>query len=475
MSKKFLLVIISFLFTTITQAQELFSKVELSKNALDSETIGIVDNQENVNLINIGLTTIFHSKYNEAGTLLFQKKYSRPNYIYSSTQGYSINEDNSIILYFSNGKNKLFGNITLPQDADAKPIYSEFTVNGKKEKFLVAINDSGLFYIYTYLKNTSILKRYTVSKEIKEVIDFNLTKERFYNFKNEIAPLSEVLDPWNVTLIESNVPNSIDIASEKIKLYIKGNEHIFTMNHRKIATRTIRLNKHSNEVSIGYYNMPARLFSLNEGLRSNSFIFKDCVYQFICSKQRLNLSAYDLETKELIKEYNFDKNDDLTIKNEALKQEGGTYAFGGKRNLEKTSQFLRKISKSQDVGIYIFQKDNRLNLSMGGKIAINHGSPISGGFGNPATGGISVGAYASYSTTRSVFINCLFDPKTFEHLEGQLDKNIFDRISEHADFLKESNQVKKLKLESVFKYKDTFMQGYYDKKKEIYYLKKYKI
>lgn len=412
---KYFYVVLTCLFFIINSvsSQELFSKASLSKEALNSETIGVVDYQNNINLIHIGIETIYHTKHDETGKELFQRKYQRPNYKYTQIRGYSVNNNNQVILYFSNKKANLFASILLTEDVTNKTNYSEFELEEKNEKHLISFND-GAFYIYTYIKNSSIIKKYVLFENILEIIEYDLTEERFRNKKNETVLFSEIIGSSPVTLIEKNIPSSIEIVSEKIKLFIEEKKHVITLNHTKNATRIIYFDKKSKNVETSYYPMPLRAFSTtssNGDLRSNSFIFKNYLYQFICSKRRIVLSAIDLKTKTLIKEYNLDKDDDLSIANEPIKQVGGTYAFGAKRDLEKTSQFLRKTAKSQDVGINVFQKNEKLNLSIGGKSEINLGNYNFNGFGSAASLGFSSlsGVYASYSATRSVYINCLLN------------------------------------------------------------------
>ena len=307
----------------------------------------------------------------------------------------------------------------------------------------------------------------------------NLNSERFnpQNFKNN-----------------NSLPSSIEIASRKIKIYAVANEHIITLNHRKSATRIISINADNKEFKVTHVNIPVREFN-NEltFVKSNSFIFKDKIYQLICSKHRLHISAHKMADGELIKEYKFLKDDDLTILNSPIIQKGGTYMFGGERTLEKTSQLLRKLSNAQNTGLFVYEQNGNLNLTIGGYTeARSTGVGVGVGFGAMSMGmagfgattlpnGFTIrnysnptfGAYNSYSYSKSVRAKCLFDPETFEHIEGKVEKNIFDKASSHAKRIKKLNVSKTLALETIFKYKDFFIQGYYNRKDKEYILYKF--
>ena len=163
--------------------------------------------------------------------------------------------------------------------------------------------------------------------------------------------------------------------------------------------------------------------------------------------------------------------------------------FGGERTLEKTSQLLRKLSNAQSTGLFVYEQNGNLNLTIGGYTEIrstggNFGAMNMGmgGFGSTTLpNGITIrnysnptfGAYNSYSYSKSVRAKCLFNPETFEHIEGKVEKNIFDRASSNAEKIRKQNISKILALETIFKYKGFFIQGYYNRKNKEYILYKF--
>jgi len=127
--------------------------------------------------------------------------------------------------------------------------------------------------------------------------------------------------------------------------------------------------------------------------------------------------------------------------------------------LEKTRQFLRKVSNSKR-GIAAYRLENELQLTIGGvkKIATGGMPMMMPGFGLPigAIGAMTISVnpvfftYGSYTRTKSTYINSLFDNEELTHIEGEVTPNVFERIGAYAEEIKP-------KYETVYKHGNDFV------------------
>ena len=92
--------------------------------------------------------------------------------------------------------------------------------------------------------------------------------------------------------------------------------------------------------------------------------------------------------------------------------------------------------------------------------------------------------YNSYSSSKTTYINCLFD-ENFNHLDGKLEENVFDKIKKFEKRFKLESATKKLsdgsyenleypqykmKLKNVFYHNGKHYLGYIQSKTKKYHL-----
>jgi hypothetical protein len=448
-------------------------KVDFSKFYVDSP-FSLVDNNEQLHLFFMSKSKATHLIYDEKYQLKTANNYNQPPSPFKDLLGYSLNGSSAINLYFSNPKSNRFlvrfieeGEITIEKEFDFKI---------KKELFIKAINHQNNFYILTAVKATSILKLYKFDGDQYNIQTYDFSQKRFLDYKNEPIELSKLLKEVSVVpIVEEEVPSAIDITSKIVKIYPKKDHLILTFDHRDSGTRIMRLNLSNGESDFSYHSVATNLFTkASYNLSSNSFLYRNRIYQLIADRYLLVFTIKNLADGELIKEYSFNEDDiDIPIANSPIYQDGSLYS-GKVRELDKTKQFLRKTSKSA-VGVFAYEKEGLLQVQLGGVSEINTGGggAVFGAFGGipiATAGALTVTfnpaffAYDSFSKTRSVFIKCLFDINTLEHLPGPTENTVFDNVADYADTLE------RIDLETVFRRDDYFIYGYYHKKNKTYSL-----
>lgn len=204
-------------------------------------------------------------------------------------------------------------------------------------------------------------------------------------------------------------------------------------------------------------------------LTSNSFFIDNKLYQIKSSPDLFYFTVKDLENNT-IKKYSATANALIEFKNSEIYQEGGD--FGGKRILESSSQFIRKINNLNS-GLSCYHIGQNTLITFGGVSAVQQstGQVTFGQFGlvgalvavavfNP-----TMNSFNSYSNRKVVKIEGLFDNEG-NHINGELQPLAFDKI---RTFFDKNNDVSS---QTLFKM-DAYYLGYYDNKTKEYIIRKF--
>ncbi|AXT51690.1 hypothetical protein D1818_12885 [Aquimarina sp. BL5] len=409
--------------------------------------------------------------------------------------GYNI-EGNTYSIFFSDSWSTKFGVQTFDFDTKtAKNTFLDFKIKG--EKYVESVVYNNKIHVITITKKSSDLNIYTFDKQFiptKNTVSLkeleypnprsrNHTINAYYLLLSDTGGISRsVID---IEKIEGSNPNVIETTSKENKLYQFNNQLVFSFDYNHKKTQLCFIDLETFETVVKSYDKPS---NTEEGYRkSNSYIFDNKLFQIASSNQKMKFTVLDLKTEKMIKEYKVTKEDTIRFKNSPIIQEGGGILPGFSENrvreMEKTSKYLRKISSS-DLGISVYKVDNAYNIVLGGtkEITTSNGytgiNGFGGGFGMGGTVGGSTVAwigfnptfynYSSYTTTKSTYINCLFD-NNFDHIQGDIKKNGYDRLFEFED-----NLDIKTKAVNIFLHKDRLHYGFFDPNKRTYELYSFK-
>jgi hypothetical protein len=396
--------------------------------------------------------------------------------------GYSIQGD-TYYIFFKNNTDKKFGYIEFNFKSNTVAQFPlDFKLEG--EKYVEAITHNNVFYLMTSEKKTDYVNFYEFTQQkqlLKHAVDFNSVSYKSSSSDGVISYTPYKLltssafgNNGSLTKIDFNTPSAIESTSEKVKLYQIGNELIFTFDGQYDKTSIVSINATDFSKKDIVFEKPKLDFS--DAVASHNSLYNNGIlYQAACSTKELKFTAKNFNDNKLLKElYISDKNDSISFKNGPIIQENSSMWFKDNkrvRELEKSSKFLRKVSNGK-LGVVAFVNNNNTKqITIGGYIERSGGGfgmmPM-GGFGmaGMAIGGGMffaptfnpfMGAYNSYSLTKSTRIDCLFD-ENFNHLEGEVGKNIFDKIHDEEKNIKSA-----LNLKNVFRYNDKFYLSYLNK------------
>ncbi|WP_109437938.1 hypothetical protein [Aquimarina sp. AU119] len=490
MKRNILTLISIFSFVLFSFSQELISKDELRlKSNLSErrESIPIVNSLSNeLSLFIADRKDIYFNKYNSGFEIIDQQKFERPKSKAKNILEKVNSGENKYLFLLSDDSKKKMELIKI-NTKKAKIELITTTILSEKERFLKAFTYKNQIFILAIPKKTSILNINKI-KPIgeKETLTYDLTNEEFFDKYDKITSLykSFLISQGGISkaifdteYIEEGIPNSLEVTSKPIKLYRRDNSIIVTLDVGNKYTQVLTLNLDTVNYKISNIKKPV-LQDINKTnkafIKSNSFLSRNRLYQIIGIRGQMKFKATDLTSNEIIKEIALGRKDTITFKNTPIIQEGAMY--NGYREMEKTQKFLRKIASGK-IGVSAHYIKDTIQLTLGGVKEIRGGGAPMVGFGFGAVGGAAFGvanafatptyyAYASYASTISTRIHCLFDEQ-MSHLEGEVPTNAFDKIK---DF---SEDIYNEKAETVFKFNGYYVYGYYDSLLHKYFLRKF--
>ncbi|MFK5981755.1 MAG: hypothetical protein QM499_02485 [Flavobacteriaceae bacterium] len=393
--------------------------------------------------------------------------------------GYTV-KDKNYRLVFTNKSNKKYAIINYDFNTQSSNTF-EIDLVLKKEEYVKSLSLNNRFFLLTITKNSSDLI-------IRELINDTFSKT-IIPFENNISLYNLLLqknDPDDdqklkssilqgkliqLTKIDNKNPNSIETTSELNKLYSDNNSLIFTFDNFNNYTLIFTLDLNSFELSkrkIYKDKDPKHLFK-----KSNSYIFNNLFFQIQSSNDKMVFSVRNFETGGLIKKHAINIGAPITIKNTPIIQEKTASPLGGKREMEVTAKYLRKITAG-NLGISAYKIGANYQITLGGTKEISSG----GGGGVMMTGGgamtmtssgtVSISppnmtyvSYGNYSSTKSTYIKSLFNEQ-FEHQKGAIKENVFDKIEEFEDHLKHEDAI------NIFLHNNTLYFGYFDLENQVY-------
>lgn len=415
-------------------------------------------------------------RLNEKMELIDSISTQRPNAkVYDKMIGYNLNDNNTRLFWSSNNYEEVF---TQEFDFKNKKIATkEFSLLLKDEKILQKFSGKDNFYILSLLKNNDSFKLHIFNNNggyFTKII--NLNKFTFFNADNTITDLYGVFKknllpfeaPFTLQNIDTNNPTSITESAKKRKCYFTNEKIIITFDDNVDHTQVLTIDLNNFSVSEKIINQVI----ISEDplyMNSNSYCSDNKLYQIKTFTDQLYFTIKDLD-KNLIKEYKASPEYPIDFKNSDMALEGSD--FGGKRTLENSSQFIRKIN-NLNVGISSYKVNQNSIVVFGGVSA----SQQSGGqvaMSQFGLLGAIVGAIAfnptmenfnSYANRKVVKTEGLFD-NNGNHIKGNLQPLAFDKIR----IFFEANR--ELSLPTLFK-TDSYYLGSYDNKTKEYTIRKF--
>ncbi|PVW15317.1 hypothetical protein [Marixanthomonas spongiae] len=407
---------------------------------------------------------MFDENYNILGTTICPDLHSK----FKAIIGYAI-ESKVITLFMNTPNGRSYGAMTFDFEkgmAQAKEL--GFKLRG--EKYLEAIHYNNDLYLLSVPNRGSQLNVYAFNNDLDHTLHEIIFKENsFLDQKGKAFDFSEIAIKSTIGQIEPNTPNVLELTSKDLKFYKKGDSLSITSDHFREHTHLIQIDLASFEHSVKKLPQP-EFEGFNLSVKSNSFLMEDKLFQIASDSDKLQFQIVEISSGKIIKKIAVTDDEQLEFKNTPIIQEGGD--FDSYRELEKTNKFLRKISNG-GIGLSIYKQNGVYEITMGSTVEKPNNAVIVGGALGGLAGGIIVASfnnlnytYNGYKNTKSVRITGLFD-KDFNHLEGSISENPFDRIKTTFENTKGAT------AETIFKLNESFIWGHYNRKENNYRLVKF--
>lgn len=376
------------------------------------------------------------------------------------------NFNNVYTLFFRNIGNTKFSSLTIDFKGSTFNSKNDIGLHLKRETVVEFFEDNNQVYILTSINKTSKLNLYTIFYDGQfDVKLINLSNEVFEKpngISTNLNVLIRGLKQESMTRsIKVGEPSSLEIASSKNKLYYSNGIITFTSNYFHHCTYIIDINIADGSYKYSKFNNTN--YKKEDLLKkANSFIYGQHFFNLYVSKNGLTYDIYDRTTKHLVKKFEVKKDEIIPFKNSPIILEGGD--FKNYRELERTAQFIRKVTNSK-ISTYVYKINGNYVLSIGSsepkqqaQIGYYYTGGLVGGLIGVATTYLLTSSYNSYIRTKSTRIECLFD-QDFNHVLGEVPLNGFDRIKKYVD----AKNLEKAPLQSVFKPGNEYIFGYYNK------------
>ncbi|PWB28435.1 hypothetical protein [Flavobacterium sp. HTF] len=476
---KKILTVIFFFSALLSFSQELvnYTPVELKRNR---DVFQIVDNNKKE-------TTLFISDKEKVKAILLNEKMQitdsisteRPDKkVYTDMIGYNTNNSNARLYWSSSNHKQIFSQ--LYDFRNRKISINQYTLPFKDEVYLQKFSSKDKFYILSVIKESSIFKLHIFDQDGKyDTKSIDLNTLRFYKKDYTKTSLYGVLEenflpfesPFSIQNIITENPSSIADGAKKRKCYFNEKEIIITLDTNVDYTQILTINLDSYTIREKVIQKPIIVTQNRSNLNSNSFYFDNKLYQIKSSPDSFAFTIKNLEG-DLLKEFNVTPDTPIDFKNSDIYQEGSD--FGGKRILENSSQFIRKVNNLYSgISCYHIGENTLVTLGSVSELKQSTGQIALGQFG--LVGAIAASAiyynptmqsFNSYANRKVVKIECLFD-KDNNHIKEELKPLAFDKI---RTFFDENTDVSS---QTLYKLDSNYYLGYYDNKTKEYIIRKF--
>lgn len=368
---------------------------------------------------------------------------------YKTIIGSSISESSFYRVFLTNQDRRKFSSINFSFE-DKISSSNDFLLSSQ-ENFIQTVDWNNQFYLITGSKLYNKLFIHTFDEEGNPKRNhIEISDLEFINKNGVDYNLLSILIGGSITKIEENTPISIEIASEKVKMFSRENYITFTIDINDEFSQILQIDLKTLKATSNKFK---KTVLGGNSSKTNSFLNGDILSNITVNKENLAVNFLNFTSGELLKTLTLNVNDSISFKNTPIIQEGGRY--DNYRELEKTQQFFRKISNGL-IGVSFRNFYDKFHVVIGGYVIQSSGGGMMmpfGGFPIAGMGNVTVFfnpaqlAFNSATNHKATRIECLFD-KEFNHVKGIIGKNAFDKMEDY-------NTDKP--GETVFKYKNYYI------------------
>lgn len=442
----------------------LCNSVLLAQTVLNSYPLNLKKFDQNNQILNIENTTthdvfVFATnstnitilKYNNALFLKNDFTVPRTDLEDKSIIGYSLSEDGNPTLYWATEDLKtIFVIKYYLEDKTYKVLSFSFPISS--QYIITTFQKDNLFYVVSKHISAPALIVYAFKNGIVEEKVFDFSVFNFQNKRKQVLTFNQVLQENPIEKIESDEYTPLSKTAKKSKIYMLENHLILTLDYNPGKTQVFDLNLENHDLT--EMNFPQSI-TQNPKISSNSFFYKDKIYQINTTQDDLLLDVKDYKSGETIKSFKASKNDTIRFKSSPLlMQREGLKP----KEITKTSKFLQRLSYL-DVGLSVFESNENTLVTLGGV-------PRTEKMYYSVNDQVYNWDYTQTFHSESVFFETTLNNKS-EFKKIQQQPLAMDNINYFLD------QNKKATLPNILKFKDFYILGYYDSATKQYIMRRF--
>lgn len=392
-------------------------------------------------------------KYNSALFLSNQYTLPRPDINYKLISGYSFNSEGNPALYWSS--NDFSKILAVQYDLDTKITAVEnYDLPFLNQNVITSFQENNTFYILAqkHFEEKLVLYIFKDGKKEEKTLDFGSFK--FQNSKSKPLTFSKVLEACPIEKIETNQFNPLYKGSQKTKLYVLKNRLLLTFDHNDNETQGFEIDLATFDIQ--EKNYPKSTIKNYVSL-SNSYYHEGKIYQLKINAEELIFEIKDYKTADSIKTITVKSTDTIPFKTSPL-----WLQLEGQRpkEIKNTAKFLNQ-TVYLEVGLTVYKTLNSILITLGGTGSLEFTDTVNSFDGQQYSNNL---IYRTVGTT--AYFESVFDKK-LENKKVSQDPLAVDFIS---GFIQEHHEVT---LQSVIRYKNYYILGYYDSYSKQYTLRKF--
>jgi hypothetical protein len=244
--------------------------------------------------------------------------------------------------------------------------------------------------------------------------------------------------------------------------------YAFDLNNKAVSYRLIE-----NESVKKVYDRYTRENKVAGDYVDNSYLLNGKLYFISASDEGLHVSISDFYNGTRLKYFEVKREDTIDFKNTPVLQEGKALYFNNTKELTKTKQLLRKMTSgnaaiaalNDSMGTAITLGSNKEEKQMG-----LPGYGFTSGSTTIMIGGNGMGDFSKGTWTKAVRFRMLVDSMTFQHIPGDMEPSINDRVDEFSHDVKIPEHAQNLLFHN-----GRYIYIYYDKKKQSLVLQQFPV
>ncbi len=400
-----------------------------------------------------------------------------------------INEEELVAGFIKEGKIYLFCNYKSPMGyhnytidiSSGEIIYTLVLSDKRKEKLIDRIS-SGEYALWLGIdkKNSNfVIYNWRNQQDMDTIIYHFKDPAMWESITKSGSMFGRDVDVAKID--EAGLPD-IQSVSARNKVYLIHDTLFLTMNRNLANTivyafdlynKTVNYRVIENESVKKVYDSYTKQDKVEGDYVDNSYLLNGKLYFVSATDEGLHVSISDFYNGTRLKYFEVKREDTIDFKNTPVLQEGRALYFNNTKELTKTKQLLRKMTSgnaaiaalNDSMGTTITLGSNKEEKQMG-----LPGYGFTAGSAAIMIGGNGMGGFSSGTWTKAVRFRMLVDSSTFQHIPGDMEPSINDRIDEFSQDIKIPDRAENLLFQD-----GRYIYIYYDKKKQSLVLQQFPV